>query len=566
MNQIRSLLKMAARRLEATSFIAAAHLAAVILALLALLLVVVDRLGQPFVPWRWVIPGLVIIALAVAAARWSRRRLSELQVALAVDDRLQLDEKLSTALHCEGRDDPFAQAALEDAVGVASKPSTRELTRRTLAVRAPAGWWLSPLLALAALMLSLLSPLDLFNREIEDDQSPDLVEARHAADQTVEAVVQAIEDRPELSRELADLLGDLASDSAEPGDAMRPEEVRRDAIKKVSEINKRLEDLMSGEKGKTADALERALSQLKTPQDGEGRELADALAKGDFKGAQQALENLMEKLQNGQMNAEQQEQLAKQLEALAKQLEALAKQQQQLEQALQQAGLDPQLAQNPQALQQALQNNPNLNQQQMQQLQQMAQAQQAAAQMCQGLGQACQQMAQGMGQGQMGQMGQGAQQMADQLNQMEQLQMMLDQAQAAANACQGQCQGLGQGLALKPGGAFGKRGQGAGGRAPLAPTPYGNRKVKANIKTDAETDIIARMLIEGPQIVGESRKPARQMIAELIESFDDAQAEENLPRKYNEAIMHYFGELRELTEAMEPAAAGPAEEPPAPGP
>ncbi|MDY7108231.1 MAG: hypothetical protein SYC29_06295, partial [Planctomycetota bacterium] len=238
---------------------------------------------------------------------------------------------------------------------------------------------------------------------------------------------------------------------------------------------------------------------------------------------------------------------------LAAGMDAAVRLQQQLQQALQQAGLDPQLANNPQALQQAIQNAGNLNQQQKQQLQQMAQAQQQACQMCQGLGGAFQQMAQAM-QGQ-GQMGRAARQMAGQLNQMEQLQMLLQQAQAAANQCKEGCQGLGNGLTLQQalqkwtqGGGMGRWGQGEGGKAPIAPTPSGTRMVKADAPV-VPGEIIGSTLVDGSPVTGETKAKLREVDAKLAEGYDEAQNEDPLPRRYHETLKHYFGELAKQVEA-----------------
>jgi hypothetical protein len=247
---------------------------------------------------------------------------------------------------------------------------------------------------------------------------------------------------------------------------------------------------------------------------------------------------------------------------MAEQLDKLAQQQQKLEEALKQAGMDPNLAQNPQALQQAIQNNQNLNQQQKQQLQQMAQAQQAACKACQGMGQACQQMAQACKGGQMGQMGEGAGKMAQQLGDMEMLQQLLQQAQAAANQCQGQCQGLGQGLNMQQAmdqwmqcnGGMGNRGQGQGGKAPIAPTPTGTKIEQAKVNT-VEGDIIARQLFEGPQIRGDSKVKLIKVIEEARKGFDEGQTEEQVHIKYRDPQMHYFGELEKITKAKDAAAA-----------
>jgi hypothetical protein len=103
---------------------------------------------------------------------------------------------------------------------------------------------------------------------------------------------------------------------------------------------------------------------------------------------------------------------------------------------------------------------------------------------------------------------------------------------------------------LKQGGAFGRRGQGAGGKAPISPTPTGQKIVRAPSKT-GQGDIIARQFIDGPNIVGESSAKLRQVSVAVSEGYDEAQAEEQIPPKYVEAHKHYFGELKKRVEAVE---------------
>ncbi len=399
MNDIRAILKLAGRRLEAGSLLRCVQTAVIGLGILVIVLIAVERVtAAPFWPWRWLGPALAVPTLLVAARMWSRRRRTSLQVAVEVDQRLDLREKLSTALHVADRDDPFARAAIEDAVSAARDPGTREQVRRRFAVEAPARAWLTPLIAAVAVGVWFV-PQDLFASDHQQEVA--LADTLRQRDNAIEAVIKPILDSPELRDELSDLLGDLAQDATDPDALKTRQDVRRDAIKKLTDLNKRLDEIINGPKGKTAAAIDNILDQLKTPGDGPGKELAEALAAGDFRAAQEALARLAEDIRNGNLTDEQKQQLARQMKDVAQQLQQLAQQQQQLQDALQQAGLDPQLAQNPQALQQAIANNPNLNQQQKQQLQQMAQAQQAAQQMAQGLGQGLNQMAQGLMQGQM---------------------------------------------------------------------------------------------------------------------------------------------------------------------
>lgn len=574
MNDIRALLRTAARRLDLNSFIGKLHMAAIVFAGVALCLMLADRIvAEKFVPWRWVGPALAALAFAGAALLWARRRPTEHHVALVVDERLDLREKLSTALNVQGRDDAFAQAAIEDAVTAARDGRTRELVRRRFAITPPQAWWISPLIIFLAIMVSLLNPLNLFAHNPQND--PAVKQAKLDAQQAVDQVVSAIKEKPELSKELAKLLGDASKDGSDPKAEFKPEDAKRIALTKLTEMSKKLDDLLNGEKGKTAEAIEKSMNQLKSPDDGPAKELAEAMAKGDFAQAQKALQELMEKAQNGQMKEEDKKKAAEQLQNIADQLNKLAQQQQQLENALKQAGMDPKLAQNAQALQQAVQQNQNLNQQQKQQLQQMAQAQQAAAQACKGMGQACQQMAQGLkaGQaGQMAQMGQAGKEMAQQLGQMEQLQQLLQEAQAAANQCQGQCNGLGQGLNMdkamqqwcqKNGNNMGQRGHASGGKATYAPTPTNTKKEKANVNT-VDGDIIAKQLFEGEQIRGDSKVQLVKVVEEARKGFDEGMTEDQMHVKYRDAQMHYFGELEKITKAIaaeDAAKAGTANKP-----
>ena len=549
MNDIRSILKLAARRLETASLLRCLNVVVVAVGGLIIVMLAAERVGAAlFWPWLWLGPGFAVLGLLVTARMWSRRRQTELQVAVEVDQRLDLREKLSTSLHVAGRDDAFARAAIEDAVTAARDPRTREQLRRRFAVESPGRWWLSPLVIAVAVGLWFVAPANLFASDDPDDV--DLTETVRQRDDAIEAVVKLIRNSPELREELSDLLGDLAN--ATDPDALKTRlDVRRDAIKKLTDVNKRLDEIINGPKGKSADAIENALKQLRTPPDGPAKDLAEALAAGDFKAAQRALAKLTDQLQTGELNDQSKQQLAKQLEDLAKQMQQLAQQQQQLEDMLQQAGLNPQLALNPQALQQAIADNKNLNEQQKQQLQQMAQAQQAAQQMARGLGQGLQQMAQGIQQGQLNPGGQFGQQ----LNQLEAMQQMLQQAQAAAAANLSQCRGLGQGLAMQQamqmwqrGGAFGGRGQGQGGTAPISPTPTGTRLVHSPSQT-TPGDIIARQFIDGPVIVGESKAKHTAVAAAISEGYDEAQSDEQVPPKYWEAHMHYFGELKKRVQA-----------------
>jgi len=547
MNDIRTVLKVAASRLYATAYIAQLHRIAIVVLGMALLAILVDKSTPAVtVPWLWTGPALTVVGLAAAFGLWWRRRQDEIQIALAVDDRLELREKLSTALHVRHRDDAFARAAIEDAVTTARDARTREAVRRQFRVEPPNRWWASPLLLALAVAAGLLIPQgDLFARELPENT---VVAAPEVVRQSFEATIEKIKESEELADELDDVLKELDPSKLDPESLKTPEGAKREAIKKLSDLNERIEEMMD-EKGKTAEALKKSLEQLKSPsKDGPAKELSKALAEGNFDDAKKALQELQEQAEAGELSDAQKKALSDQLEDLSQQLAQMSKDKKALEDALQQAGLDKKLANNPQALQQALQQNQNLTQQQKQQLQQMAQAQANANQMCQGMAGAMQQMAQGMG-GQPGQMNQGAGKMGQMLSDAENLAQMLKQARAMSNTLKGQCQGLGQGLgqnqglAMRGRGAFGGPGQGQGGEAPRAKTPTGGQLTKVDSQ-DGSADIIANTLFEGPLIKGESNARFKEVARSAADSLAQTVNDDQIPRKYHDAMKHYTGELQ----------------------
>ena len=101
MQDILNLLKRAGRRLSLNTYLDRLHIVTLYIAALAVLVVILIK-GFPLIAssigWNWFAPVLIIIALFTALMLWFRHRPSTLHVAIAVDDRLELREKISTAL------------------------------------------------------------------------------------------------------------------------------------------------------------------------------------------------------------------------------------------------------------------------------------------------------------------------------------------------------------------------------------------------------------------------------------------------------------------------------------
>jgi hypothetical protein len=310
--------------------------------------------------------------------------------------------------------------------------------------------------------------------------------------------------------------------------------------------------------------------------------LMDALRNGNFQQAQQELQRLAEKASDPNLTQEERDSLAEQLEELARQLEQAAQQREQLEQQLRDAGVDPALANDPEALREALE-KAGLDQEQIEKLMQEAQQNQQLQQMMEQMAGNCRECAGGMkpGAGQMGQAGQpgagnmnqGMRQLGEQLQEMAATQAQREAAMeamrqlAASRGQLGQCMGGdGQALGLIPP-KFSQGGSGAGSSwmrndtgSEVDETAY---RVDDRIRAPSpqgEGPIISSELIFGEQIVGESRQVFREAVGRASQAATESVSNTRVPREYHEVIRRYFGEL-ERAAAEEPT---PAPVPPAP--
>lgn len=562
MDEMRRLITLARRRLRSRIAIDALAAAAWPAGGAALLLAVADRLGPaPIVPWAWVLPLLVALLLGGAAILYARRAdHSDLVVAALLDERLDLRERLSNAVAFRSIDTPFAQAAVSDGLRTARDPALR--------ARIPQAAPIDPgPRALGGVGLGLLGGLCLLLPQfsIIEAAEPDtevLTAARTEVNTTVRAVVQELEKMPELNRELAELLAGMeAGDSISGRPSDRPEDIRRDGVRQMTALSERLDQILRGDQARVMEQLENMLRSV-APEAGPGRELAEALRMNDFAAAREALERMAQAAADAS-DPGMQRAVAEAAARIAAQLERAAQNQGALERMLRDAGLDPDLARNPEAMRDAIRQAEGLTDEQRQQLQQAADALQQACSMCQSLGEALRQMAQAGD----GMMGDGLRQASEQLSELEQLEQLLRQAEAMQGMCQGAGQRMGQGLGLQraldqwreqlqPGGGMGEEGIGEGGRAELAPTPT-RRRLRKEHAPVVEGGIIARTLIEGVPIRGESRARLVEVIRAEAAGVDEAVGEEALPRRYRDAQRHYFGDLEARVRALaETPAAG----------
>lgn len=599
---LRGLLTRASRRMIFTGTVAmfGPLLLAMTIALATAMLV--EKLTFLRLPWGALVPG-AIGAAAIGAFAWSLATLPR-GAALAdeVDRRAGLRETLSTAVLLERAGPGRGGVETDPAWRGAVIENARERARRVvlsdampIRVDERSMWW-SGILAVALVIGAFVPGYDLtgvLSGRDEERRERDEAESAKAEITAKEKEIEEILARANVA--LPDDEADPADEPAEAGEPKRVEDIRREAIRKMTNLSDQLKELQQGPQAKQYEAMRQAMRQLKAPPPGPATEFQRQLARGNFSQAQAELQKLEEQLSSDKVPAEERKQAAAQLAALAEQLNELAEQKDSLENALKQAGLSAQQAQaaakDPSELEKMLSQMPGIPAPTQQALRQMSQAQenasqamQSMAQAAQGMCNACKNPGQGAGQ----QMSQAAGQMSSELSAAE---MMASEQAAASQAlaeAQGQLQKLGEslcegGACNNPGngqnpGSFGQTGQwkpgdgtnqGSGSGGPgrgngagpdALPEDYILKREKAKVQNQGGP-IIGSTVVYGSQVRGESAavfstaaKAATSAASEAIETMQ-------VPREYHDAVRAYFGSLEKAVKdkAVKDAPASPGD-------
>jgi hypothetical protein len=430
-----------------------------IFGLLVLLAVLVDKVSQTIpasLRDRYRIVILIGIGVcAVVSALWAAlTRPTPEQAAAAIDEKLRLKEKFSTAIYVRPSSDPFAMATVIDAERTAENVQLG----KQFPVRYPRLAWGTKLVFALALTLACFMPtLNLFGQKTNLAKKEQLEVAQQSAKEAVDRAVAAVEAMPKSSQ-TTDEFRKLVAELHELQKASKIDDTaraNRRALQALQEVNNQAAKEWDKAR-KYAEAQNALMQSLQPPDDAKGPvgEARKEIAKGNFKEASDKLEQAVKDFDK--MDEKSKEDAAKQMAQAAQQLQQLAQNpqvQQQIQQQLQQMGASQQQAQkmqqmmqqaaagNQQAaqqLQQAAQqlaqqmnNGQGPNQQQQQQMQKMMQQMQAQANaqgQANALSQAAQQMAQAMQQQAQGQ--QAGQQNPQQGQQMQQAQQQMQKALA----------------------------------------------------------------------------------------------------------------------------------------
>lgn len=587
MDDIRNVIKRAARRLFVIDLMRTIVFSAFI-ALCALAAIRVAQKLFPTLEIDWMLAGLVALGatLAIALVASLVRRPDEDAVARTIDEKAGLRETISTALCVDENNDNWSKAI----VGDASTRARRVVIKDTLPIQAPKHSYL-PLIAGTVLLgvwwipgTDLMGLLD--QKEQQQANEQQMQEVRAEVEKT-EDLIAKIKEQTGLDMETVgdELAPELTPESTEFVD---PQEIARSAIKELTSLSDKLEAERNDEDGATFDAIKDMTRQLNAPEDGPMTEMARAMARGDFAEAKQQLEEMAQAIQSGEMSEDQKQQAAEQLEAMKQQLEQMAENRQELEEQLKAAGLSEQQAQqlatDPEALKKALQ-DAGASEEQAQQLAQAAQAQQRASDAASSMAESMGQMASGMQQNNPDSMSQGLESMSGQLSNMEMMQQEMNALESAMGQCQsqlaslGQCsnpgngQGYGQDAKWGTTGQFGQgnsqgfgsgsgnAGQGMGQGPDAQAADFMLKKERAEVDTTNEGPVIASTMVQGTQIKGESTATFSSAVQSATTQAAEAIETKRVPRKHENAVQHYFGQLDQ--EAKK--AAGEPTPPPAQG-
>jgi len=523
--------------------------------LVAAVLVGLDkRYVWPAPDWLW--PAAALGLGLFAAGLWiglTRRR--PIDAAIEIDKRFGLKERVSSslALTDQERESEAGQALVDDAV--ARVRSVEVGARFPVRPGRPA---LLPLLpAVLGVAAFLLIPA--IEKPVEADTGTDAKAVKQQvkrssealkkklADRRKEASEKGLKDAERLFKRLERQTEDLASGKTD----------RKKARVQLNDLAQKLRQRRSELGG--SEQVQRQLNQLRDLNRGPADELAKAMRDGDFKKAEEKLDELKEKLDKGDLDEKDKQQLKEQLEKMQEKLGDMAAAHkaacEDLKKQIQQAQANGQLGEAGKLQQQ-------LNQL-MQQAPQMNQLKQMANQ----LGQCAQCMQNGNMQGAQQALQQLQGNLADlkqQLDEMELLDEAMNQLVQAQNqmnckACGGkgckQCQGgagqmgnqpgmgMGQGKDGKQGGMGLGAGQGRGAR-PEAEVKAGYVDSHVRQKLGPGEAVVAGQ-VEGPLVKGDVEQQIQDEFEATKRGATDPLTDRRIPRGHRQHVREYFERFKE---------------------
>jgi len=479
---------------------------------------------------------------------WLVNQPSRAQASLVLDERMKLRERFSTTLAFAGSNDPFAAAARREA-----RQRAEQLRPAAHFPIRPSRCWMCAVSVWAMVVAFSFIPqrdlLGYLRKENEqEDQAKKMEQAKADIKEAATPVKLAVSQmgKPELAEALSKL-------EQMPKDA-KPQDIKRQAIKTLVDLSEQIKKMQTGAELESLALMQEMLKQLRGSADSLSQQLLQALAKGNFADASKALDEMRKQLDEGSLTEEQRKALAEQLQKLAKQIQDLAQKNSELEKELEKLGLDKKLAKmGDKELQDSLKKQ-GLNGQQIEELLKKAAACRSACSRCSKLGDAMASCG-----GQSG--GLSGDDLAGLMEQLDQLQAMKDDLAAMQASLseigrcmgclgEGMCEGLGgmgefkEGYSNAYGAGTGGPGMGYGPRGIDESGQTSNKETTAKTKT-GDGPVVASWYFKGTQVKGDAKREFSEVVQAGRDAAAEAINENEIPRKYEEAVKSYFGQLDE---------------------
>ena len=528
--------------------------ALVIAGVVAMLAVLAQRLLGVTIVTLYSAVGLGVAAAVLTGVFWVLRRPGRMDTALLIDKRLRLHERFSSTLAFADREDPFARAAVSESHRVAESVNVKggfpiRLTKRW--AHAGGVWVVAVGLLLFLPQMDLLDYLKT-DRE-QQEQAAKLAQAKADVQQAVSSVKTAVKQLgdPALADELAEL-GDLVKGAA-------PGEMKRQAIRKLGDLSERIKELQAKKRLKSTETLKDQFSRLRPSPKGGDNELNRALARGEFSKAAAMMRDLRKRLAEGKVSEKEKSETAEQLRDTARQLAEMAQKKKALQRALQDAGLDKELAKLDQdKLREALEKK-GLTDKEIKELMEKASECEETSSQCDRLSKAmldCLDDVDMLDKGGLVGLGEKLSELEAAMQDLKLTKATLDEIQRGiASLGEGmegmdlsELEGQGgfrEGLAQKQGQGSGGPGRGYGARETAEKGDAGYVGTRVKGKTQAGP-VIAEGYFRGPQVKGEAKREYGEVVRAARERAAAAVSENRVPRKYEGPVKKYFGGLDEL--------------------
>ena len=493
-----------------------------------LLLAIIDRVGaSPLFSWNIVFIIAGVGGIFILILEWTANSFSTVEAAYELDDRMQLRDRISSALASKDIDTPFSKVVLEDALQIVeSKQVVASMPKHFPIVLPKRFNWVLGVIA-ATVMVLWTPQWGFFQSDNNTSVASAVIASRENIETSIDAVLEELQSDKELNEALEEELAELAATTQ--NNVVDPETMRRDALRKMTDLQKRLDEMLQDENALAFEEMLRRMQQLKLPKSGNTVPMVAALKNGNFDKAKKEFDTLQEKMESATLTEQERKELEKQLEALSEQLNKLSDLNESLASALSAAGMNSALAKNAEAAGKAIKNAKNLTAEQKQKLLKMLKAQQLANKMCEKMSEGCKQCAGGK----------SGMPTVSELEKMQAMQSFKTKAQMAKSACKQ----AGANMS-----ATGGEGKGNGGSNPTTETESTMVAQRTAVST-LDGTIIAKQLFEGGMLTaGESTSEVKDTVLAQRIAAEQAITDEEIPRKYHDLLRHYFGKLEEMTE------------------